>query len=170
MHGVSFARSFPHNISLDASCAHTIADAMHGLDVLTNARTCSVEFLTQGLNMHIDRSGMPYERFAPYRLEELRSAQGMPHMRNQHPKKIEFLYGELHGFPLHRARMRIHIKVDAVAMKFVRNLRCPPLAPARDDTEREHGLPVPSCRTALPNNHRHPTRALAPYRSRTLLR
>ena len=63
--------------------------------------------------MHIDRSGMPYKRFTPYRLEELRSAQGMPHMRDQHPKKIEFLYRELHGFPLHRARMRVHIKVDA---------------------------------------------------------
>ena len=97
---------------------------MHGLDILANTRARSVEFLTQGLNMHIDRSRMPYERFTPYRLEKLRATQGMPHMRDQHPKKIEFLYRELHGFPLHRARMRIHIKVDAVAMKFVRGLRC----------------------------------------------
>ena len=110
MHGVSFARSFLNSISLDASCTHAVTDAVHGLYVLTNTRTCSVELLTQGLNMHIDRSGMPYERFTPYRLEELRATQGMPHMRDQHPKKIEFLYRELHGFPLHRARMRVHIK------------------------------------------------------------
>ena len=45
-------------------------------------------------------------------------------MRDQHPKKIEFLYRELHGFPLHRARMRVHIKVDAIAMKLIRGLRC----------------------------------------------